>query len=191
LSRRFEEEDRFEILKNAVSESDSLSTIVHDVSLLRQQNDSTRSTVEELLTPEHVDVLEGIALEKIRAAAADGTLLDLRRLLSVLYRWREWGDGEEPKAWVSTVTKERRQLVDFLMHTRSRTIRHGGGSPVSQVIMEVRIDQIEPFFDLIELSSRASSALTESTDLTDEEREMLNQVIEQISKHEPENPDLS
>jgi predicted KAP-like P-loop ATPase len=119
LLRRLNENDRFELLKQAISDGRSISTIVHEVAVLGQQQGKYGSTApiaptEVTVSKEHLGELELSALQKIRDFAIQGRLLEAPNFLGPVYRWLDWGGEPEVKNWVQKVTETQEGLARYL-----------------------------------------------------------------------------
>jgi hypothetical protein len=62
----------------------------------RKRANKTEFLIEEADVPRFTDEV----VKKIQAKAQDGTLLDNESLQAILYRWFDWSDGAEVRAWV-------------------------------------------------------------------------------------------
>ncbi len=65
-----------------------------------EERGKNRDQVIFLVSEEQSVKLKAIALERIRNAAADGRLREMPGIRSVLYRWFNWTERNEPKGWL-------------------------------------------------------------------------------------------
>ncbi|OUL31057.1 NTPase KAP [Nostoc sp. RF31YmG] len=93
LLHRIHEQERFETLKHAMSNSNAVSTIVSEITTLIQEQGKYRmedcsSPGEWFLSREHLKELEKIALQRLQAVMQHSSLLDVAKLLEKLYFWQ-------------------------------------------------------------------------------------------------------
>lgn len=118
------------------------------------------------------DTLKHIGVDKIRNAAADGRLLDRHDLASLLFRWRDWADGTEPRQWVGNVTAGSPSgslafLRGFLNKGTSQTI----GDHVARIRYSMRYSELESFADIEALDTEITK-LTEAR-LSEDDRRVI------------------
>ena len=178
LLLRLDEEERFDLFHAAIQKSESLSTVVSEVSLLERSSEREAKPGGELISEAHEASLKAQALLKIQDAAKDGTLKFAQGLLLLLHRWKEWGEIKEARAWVRQNTESDDELVEFLEKTKNKTITTGGGDAFTRVSYRIDLSQIGPFFDVEELMSRASNIIDTKEDISTEMRGMLVRLIE-------------
>jgi len=162
LSHRFDShEKRFDILKRAMEQATrSLYTIVHEVSVQDQQHGKygSKETPEPeekwTVTAEQLNELERIACSKIEIWAADGRLMKHRHLPSILFRWKEWGQGDKINSFVSNVIRNDDGLIDFINSFLSKSTRLGISDYVGKIHWRIDIKSIEAFVDLKEAEPR-------------------------------------
>lgn len=158
LSHRFDShEKRFDILKRAMEQATrSLYTIVHEVSVQDQQHGKygskeTPDPKEKLtVTAEQLKELERIACSKIEIWAADGRLRKHRHLPSILFRWKEWGQGDKINSFVSNMIRNDDGLIDFITSFLSKSTSRGISDYVGKIHWRIDIKSIEEFVDLKE-----------------------------------------
>jgi len=175
LLLRIDEEERFEIFQEALQTSESLFTVVHQVDFLVRSKEKAAIPADELITEAHEASLKAQALLKIQNAGTDGSLKNAHRLMMFLYRWEEWGEIEDARAWVSQITESDDELIEFFEKTKNKSISGGGNDATTRVKYEI---DVGPFFDKGELLSRASNILDTKEDLSTEMRDMLVRFIE-------------
>jgi predicted KAP-like P-loop ATPase len=124
LRREPDEGRRLEVLREAIKTTDGLYLPVFKVSLeegTRKEGERERSA--KLVGDAGLAELQRLCLEKIRAAANDGRLERHPRLAYILFRWREWGDAEEPREFCRRLAPTREGAVSlvaaFLQESRS------------------------------------------------------------------------
>jgi predicted KAP-like P-loop ATPase len=151
LLARFDEPDRFAMLEDAAQNGAAVSTIVDDVAGLGQQHGrfgdpNPMPEADRVVTSGHLDTLEQVALERIRAAAGSGDLLTLPRLTSIIWRWLRW-DEAGCRAWVADITREPEGLRAILVSLAHRVRSQGADDVTMRVHFEAKREEIEPFLD--------------------------------------------
>jgi predicted KAP-like P-loop ATPase len=122
-----------------------------------------------LVTEQALESLTTRALEAIRAAAADGSLLRHQDLLYILYRWRDFlgNDPTEIRAWTDALIKDDTSLVVLARSMTGRSWSMGMGG----------------FGSLGDRVSRASTTaqISDDTDIVDVEafRAGLNRILQE------------
>ncbi len=173
LLRRLEEPERFGILRGAISASDSLTTIVREVGILEQghKRQPKWSEDQRIVNAEHLGVLRDLALEKIRAAVANNTLLRSKNLANVLFRWWDWAGPEEAQQWVVEIARTDSGLAELLERLLGTAFSTATGA----------YDRLEPdlvsyFLNVSEIADRARR-LAESGALTERRQTAVNEFI--------------
>lgn len=184
LLRRLDEPARFVLLKDAIGRSTSVSIIVDQVVVLGQQHgkygEATPDRQEDqLVTAEHLQALEALALEKVRSAARDGTLDRVPRLLGILYRWRDWAGPEEVQRWVQQLVATDEGmllLLERLVHT-TRTWNVSDIAVQSQPMFS--LNSLAAFAEPLPLAPRAQE-LAQNGKLTDSQRNAVTLFLRSV-----------
>ena len=113
-----DEGERFAHLRAGIAASTGVRLSVQIAVNEERRNDQSDFLVSE----PHAEELKTLAIERIRAAASDGRLKNLKGLLFVLYRWREWTDENEVKAWAISNTVTAADAV-WILKTNLSTMR--------------------------------------------------------------------
>jgi predicted KAP-like P-loop ATPase len=146
-------QERFEILKEVFSKGRAISTIVSEVAVLGQQHGKYGSHEKPDSNPfislNQLEVLEKIALQKIKDAAEQGVLLSIPKLPAVLYRWRDWDEQDSPKKWIqqSKILDTDETMVDLLTAFLTKTFSVGASDRVSRTKWRLSPKSLEPFLE--------------------------------------------
>lgn len=184
LCRRLDEPKRFEVLKEAILNGNALSTIVHKVAVFGQEqgkhvlDNARRPEKEWSVSVEHLKELEKIALEKVRRAAQQDVLIQVSKLPSILYFWRELSSEEEVKQWVQEVISSDERLIIFLEKFIQKTFSHSASDVVSREQYRLDSKQLEPFLEPSKIIDRARR-LTEDNRLTENQKIAIRQFIQE------------
>lgn len=119
FQRLHKSDDRFLVIKNAISEAEkSLFILTHE---LKEQGREHLENSDEFLPPEYRDLtpeqlteLKKIVITKIQEWARDDRLIEHPRLLPILFAWRDWGNGEDVREYVAKITETDKGLIAFL-----------------------------------------------------------------------------
>lgn len=182
LLLRFDETERFDILKKSMSDGRSISTIVDEVGVQRQgldeHKDGQRSVADEILiNSEHLNLLEQIALGKVIEAAQNGTLLKIPDLAHVLYWWNEFDETDDVRHWVQEIIKDDEGLVLFLEKFLSKGhVGYSDGYTEARYRLDPR--SLEPFLDPSQIIDRARRIAFDEG-ITENQRKALKQFIKE------------
>lgn len=184
LLRRFKEPLRFEVLKKAMSKGKAISIIVKEVTIFGQQHgkygaEQPRPEEERVVSAEHLEELEKIALEKVRYAAEQNTLLQTPDLPHVLYRWRDWAGDAEVRQWVQKVISDDQGLMTFLEKFLLQTFSWSWSDRVERIHYRLDPKWLEPFLDPSQIIERVRS-LAGNTGLTENQKIAINQFIQEF-----------
>jgi predicted KAP-like P-loop ATPase len=163
LKRYKTPEERFKIIREVFTNGYAVSMIVGEVATLGQQHGKygakKRSDEECLISSEHVEELEKIALSKIRKAAKNDELLKTPQMAHILYGWRNWESDKPVREWVSQVISTDEGLVDFLTHFLSKSQSQGMEDRVAKVNFRLDPKSIEPFVNPADIIERCKNLL--------------------------------
>ncbi len=190
LLRRQDEPLRFEMLKQAISSGNALSTIVRELVTCGQQQgkygaDQPGSEEEWLLTAQHLKELEELTLKRVQAAAEQNSLLQRPGLPQILYAWQDWASQEEVKQWVHKAIGNDEGLVEFLEKFVGKTITQSVSDMVPKKTYKLDLEQLEPFLEPSSVSDRVRS-LDEKNGLTEERATAIKQFIQEYDTRQQE-----
>lgn len=152
--RRFpSEEERERVLNDAMRATTGTQLPVDVVSDERRRDESRKR--DFLISEARLPEFQALAVEKIRALAAQGTLAAHSDLPSFLYRWREWAGEQEPREWAAKAVAEGGSLA--LIRAFTQDIRsHGMGDRVATVRQQTSLKDLEVFVDLAVLDQQVA-----------------------------------
>jgi len=182
LLLRFDEAERFDILKKSLSEGQAVSTIVSEVSAIRREHDKNEETQrigvnETLVNAEHLNLLEEIALGKVDEAAQNGTLLWIPHLDHVLYWWNKFDKSDDVRSWVKEVIKDDNRLVIFLEKFQTKSYEGFSGG-YTEVRYRLDPRSLEPFLDPSQIIDRAKRLVLNER-ITENQRNALERFIKE------------
>ena len=137
-----QEEDpalRGAIIVEAASHSSGLRL---PVKLASSEEGAREKGREHLMDDSQLERLKALCVERISAAARDGTLLKQHGSLGLLYRWREWAGEEQPREWVRSLLETPDGVVQFLLAVTTPYSVNGKRR------WEVKLKYVEDFADV-------------------------------------------
>ncbi|MEG4329397.1 P-loop NTPase fold protein [Microcoleus sp. herbarium5] len=181
LLRRIDEQARFETLKEAMSNGNALSIIVHEVAALGQEQgkygvDESIPEEEWLQSVEHLKELEGIALKRLRDAAQGNSLLQSPKLSENLHYWQSWAGEEEVKQWVEKIIDNDEGLVNFLEKFLQKYFSEYGSNGTQKTGYGLAPNWLEPYLEPSLIVERISR-LDETSELTEDRKNAIAQFL--------------
>lgn len=169
LLKRFDtQQERFGVLRDAFAAGRAVYTIVHHTAVLGQQDGKYGTEghpeEEQLVGYDHLEVLEKIALQKIKEAAEKDELVRVPHLAYILYRWRDWEAEDAPRNWIlhAGLLDSDEDLADLLAGFLSRSYVQAEGDRVAHRRWRLDPRILEPFLDPSVLVERCRSLLRDN-----------------------------
>lgn len=103
--------------------------------------------------------LKQVLLKRIRAAAANGGLVDSHCLLRLLGAWREWGKVEEVRTWIRSVMQDGDGLVCLLTSFQRRTLTCTLGDEIVRERFQLELLSLNRYIDVDEVAVRVNECL--------------------------------
>lgn len=193
LIKRFQEDDRFQLFRDAMTDGRAVALVTHEITTLGQQHGkysgTERDMDEQLVTREHLEELERIGLDKIRQAAAQTRLLSTPDLPHILYRWKDWGSESEVQNWVREVAGDHDSLLRLLKSFHKTSYSYSEATPQGVPHHRLDPDWLRPFIDPDALINRVREMASEPS-LSEEDRSILDRfILEFEMRQRGENPD--
>ncbi len=168
-----DEQERGRLLHGIIADCRSLYLVVYSVALWRDEHESGAEREpprEQFSVPaDALPELQDVALARITAAAADGSLAKTPRLAFTLYRWRDWTDITVPSRFAARLQQGDEGLVDLLVGFLSPQWSQSGPDVVARLTWRVRPKSLAEFgVDLDEAYRRAKAILQSSPPWLDE-----------------------
>ena len=120
LSRLVRENLSWRDVADLCEQTTGLSTAVRWIRSEEDDIDELPSSDENDRKKQEFKQVKDVLVARIRAAADDASLASSPQLLSVLYRWAEWTDDAEPKAYVKRLLETNEGIVTFTRSLLSR-----------------------------------------------------------------------
>ncbi|MBD2127445.1 P-loop NTPase fold protein [Microcoleus sp. ZQ-A2] len=194
LLRRLDEQARFEMLKEAMSNGNALSIIVREVVTLGQEQgkyEADESIPEEewLIGEQHLKKLEEVALKRLRDAAQQNSLLQVPKLPEKLYYWQSWAGEEEVKQWVEKIIENDEGLVNLLEKFLQKDISEYGSDEIEKTGYRLDPKWLAPYLEPSSIADRISR-LDETSELTEDRKAAIAQFIQEYEiQQQEQDPD--
>jgi predicted KAP-like P-loop ATPase len=111
---------------------------------------------------------KALSVARLRAAAADGSLISNPRMTSLLLQWRNWTTTEEVHAWTNTTLENDGFVIALAKGMTSVGWAQGMGDRVATRIVRVQTDAFTDLVDLPRLDDRAGEVAARDHLSTDE-----------------------
>ena len=194
LLHRLDEQARFEVLKEAMSNGNALSIIVHEVVSLGQEQgkygaDQSIPAEEWLISSSHLKELEEIALKCIRKAAEENFLMQVPKLTEKLHYWQTWAGEEEVKQWVQRIIDNGEELVNLLEKFLQKDFSEPGSDGTKTTGYRLDPHWLEPYLEPSSIIEQVRS-LEDNTELTEEQTTAISQFIQEYDmRQQGQDPD--
>ena len=180
---------KLRVLDSSIRASEGISLPVDLVSIESQKRSREGERFENLTDDEGLAALKRLCLEKIEAVAAAGRLAGRLELSSLLFRWKQWGGDDAPRAFVASMTSKPDGALAFLKAFLSRSTSHGMGDYVGSERWYINLGSIEMF-----VPWESVEAVTKDVPLgpqdADEGHQALKAFREAVKRRREGKPDL-
>ncbi len=181
LLRRLNEQARFEMLKDAMSNGSALSLIVREVISLGQEQgkygaDESTPKEEWIQSEQHLKELEDIALKRLRDAVEQNSLLQVPKLPEKLDYWQNLAGEEEVKQWVQKIIVNDEQLVSLLEKLLEKDFSEDESDATQEIGYRLDSKWLESFVEPSSIIDRVRS-LDENSGLTEDQKTAIAQFI--------------
>ncbi len=182
---RLEEPERFRIFSDAARKGAAVGIIMQEVAIFGQEfgKHGAKEPVPEsgrTFAAEHLQELERTALARVRAAGADGSLINVSSLLPLMNEWREMGGTEEVSSWVQAQISNDQGLVKILTGALCRGTTHGMTDRVGRTFYQLDPEWFKPFFDPSTVIDRCRNALNNCPSLSEKETLALKEFVHEF-----------
>ena len=171
LQQEPDERRREQILCEAIQATEGVSLPVEFVSLEPQgaesQGPESRGTVNQDALAE----LKRLCVLKIEVAAAGGRLSAKADLPYLLYRWKDWGNGEKPKRFCEDLVRTPGGVLALLRAFLSRSTSQGMGDHVQREHWRIKLSDIDTFVPWQSVEAQLAGIQLDS--LTEEDRKAV------------------
>lgn len=179
LLKTNDKKNNFEILKECILNSKSISAPLRKVSYERPDDDKTSSA---LIEKENFQDLVNLCLSKIEDLKTSNELLHNSHCVSALYFWNEYGKKEEVKSFIDNVIESDAGLVEFLKNFIDVGFSHSASDYVSKSKKIFGYKNLKDFYDIELIEKRLISMKSKNTTDYLENKETIDFIITEIDK---------
>lgn len=158
-----------QLLADLIQECSNIYYPMHLVSSLRQRFEKEKTLSSgAVLNDEDLKELEQIMVGKIKAVAISNTLKDEKKLIFILYRWREWESADAVSTYIRSLVSTREGLLQFLQSFVSKVFSTAGNYNT------LNKKSIEGLYPIVEIETLVSVITeVELAQMTPKEREAV------------------
>ena len=183
LFSRTELTERSKILFEAVHSSSLdwlvyISSSVSNEHLTPQEGEAAAPPEKCLMTKEDTETTSSVALQRIREGASDGSILEVKDLAFVLFRWRHMAgeSSQEVQTFCDAALGDDQSIVRFARAFLGESYIGQVGDHVSRREDQARVKGIETFMDANRFRERLSEVLTNS-ELNPDDRDVVERFL--------------
>ena len=145
------DEQRFDILKEAIENSEnSINIVEYEVSLLMQihgeYDKEEKSDSEQIVTSEHLQILKKILKDKIEIWIGKYIFTDLKDPLGLLYMWKRL-DEKKTMEYIQSAISTDNGLIKYLEMFNSISYRHSGNDYTARENKKFDYKNLKDFID--------------------------------------------
>jgi predicted KAP-like P-loop ATPase len=180
---------RGQILKEAMEATTGLYLPIKTASLESNKEEREKDPDAYNVTDTDLAELHQICVEKIERAAGSGILVSHPKMLSILYRWREWASLEKPRQWVEGLIDSNEGALSFLTACLHRSTSHGIRDYVSQEHWRINLTNVEDFVSVEPLEKKVAELSPDN--LADKEKKAVEAFQKAVKRRRDGKPDDS
>jgi len=166
-------EEKYNILKNAIEKSTkSLFTIVYMVdNILDHESEYIE---KKSFTSEEKNKIKEIVLKKIESWANNGQLKNHKKLLYILFRWKEWGHKDKIINFINNMIENDEGLINFIT-AFLKDIKRSSLSDYTYNSSKVKIDlkEIAEFIEIKNILPRVRNIVNSERFHTFDEKQKI------------------
>lgn len=183
--KRVTRENRVALLTEILNSTKSVFSPIQLINFLEheiEQKEKKESQDETLLKREEVSRLKKDCVDKIRAAANDGTLVTNKKIDYLLHTWKEWGSEEQVKEYVVGLMKTPAGLLALLKGFEWESLSQTAGDLVAKRTKKMNKKSLAIFVDIDDLDTKVQALAKEK--LSQEDREIVTLYNTPLSRFE-------
>lgn len=172
----------YELLKEVIRSSTGLYGPVHKISIesLRAKKGKPE---EELVIPlDKLNDLEQICLDKIKDFSLQGKLLGHKKLINILYRWKEWDKEKTWERFIAESLIEDSNLITFVEKLVSETQSQSIGDYGVKNNKEFNYKSLKDFYDPEEIRNRLKEIKDTNISLYEVNREIIDLFLDNFDR---------
>ena len=161
---------RTKILSDYINQNPNFS-IIDNILIAEDQN--REKNHESLLDDSSFEQLKKDFINKLNQSANSNPekIIQNKSLLSLMYRWKKWGNSSDVLVWFEKQTQDRNGVLKILRTMIQVTRSSNDFYTISNVSKQIKADTVENFLDIPRILNIIDS--TDSSVLSDEEKELI------------------
>ncbi|MXW36358.1 MAG: hypothetical protein F4Z60_13065 [Chloroflexi bacterium] len=167
----------FEVIQNAsLGWLVEITNVAHVQHYPRNAMEPPEKPEECLLERDHADQLREITLRRLNEAAADGNILKVPNLLSVLFRWRDFAGGSSAalEEFCNSALEDDASTVLLARAVLGKQYVSTGAS--EQALDHAQLDGLQSLLNVDRFKARLVD-LVRSTDLESDDKDVLQRLL--------------
>jgi predicted KAP-like P-loop ATPase len=187
LKQEKDADKRGEILKEAMRATTGFYLPIMTASLEGNEEKRKKDPSAFSVTDADLKELQQLCVEKIKQAAETGSLTTHPKMLSILYRWREWEAPEKPSQWAKRVIEFPEAALSFLTGCLHRSTSHGMSDYVSREHWRINLKTVEDFVRVDTLEKKVAELSLDN--LSDKQKKAVKAFRGAIKRRREGKPD--
>ncbi len=183
LKREPNLEKRWRTFRTAVEQSSGIVVPLDVISSELDKEARAKYPGRSIFHEEQLDELKKLGVSKIESAAADGKLKPIPKLPKILFAWSSWSSPDRPRVWVDSFARHSDAKVELLKTFVLKSTSQGFSDRVARIHRNIKLSDLEPFFDLASLKKELAGIDRSSLD---EEGRMAVDAFERAMKRREE-----
>lgn len=183
LIRDSNKQRNYEVLKKSIKESKGLYGPIHRISIESSRLEKGKPEEELAISTENIKDLQQLCLKRIQEFRTEGKLLKHKKLVSILYRWKEWDVHKGWEEFVQyDVIKEDSTLIEFLEKFISEIQSLSMGDYGVRNIKRYNYKSLQDFINLEGIRNRLLKIKENNQDLYINNKEIIHLFLDNYDK---------
>lgn len=185
LKRDSDKQRNYEILKSSIRGSKGLYGPIQRISIESSRIEKGKPEEELSIPSGNIKELQHLCLDKIKYFRTEGKLLDNKKLLSILYRWKEWDDDRVWEKFIQQdVINNDSNVVKFLEKFVSEIQSQSAGDYGVRNIKKFNYKSLQDFVDLEQVKNRLNKIKSSNGDIYINNDEIINMFLDNYDKRD-------
>ncbi len=154
FKRENDKQKNYEILKNTISLSKGIWGPIHEIAIKKQGSEKDNDIQ---ISDDKLPELQQLCVAKIKNLKKE-KLLEHKIFLSILYKWKEWGEEKDWKKFISDIQADKKLfwlfLKNFISESKSQTMGDYG----YKINKKFDHESLKTFLDLDEVKKKIEKA---------------------------------
>lgn len=178
LMRNQDKRKNYEMLKELIPTSLGFSGFIETIYLDdKKQNEQNKMTVPY----ENLDELKKICISKLNDMRV--SLLDIKNLPFVMYRWKEW-DGDQYQEFINEINKDNSYLLKFIEKFISVSRNQAAGDYGVTCNKEFNYKNLSDFLDIQTVKNSLEDIKRNNNDFYGKYKDTINMYLENYNQYQ-------